>query len=299
MITCPKCAFSNQDHHEFCQACEASLTRSGYLQLFVSHTWADKVHPQFGRLTSELDGYDLWIDNTQIRPGKSIRDHVTEGITRAHVVLVLWSRAAAASAEVQFELQTAAALSKDIIPCRIDDTSTEDCPQLRGRLHINLQDKSADLGWMRLKSVLTDRFMTQLQAEIANMEPGPQRDARAATLADVAKAQAVVRSQIALLDHTEYRIHAGATDRNKSNPYVLNMLRQLATTMAANGSAQALAVQQLMEFIQTLFERLPNDDAMTVEFRNTLLRNKLEELDPQGANPWLAQFAALMDRAAR
>lgn len=266
------------------------------LTLFISHAWDDKVQPQFGDLYTELEGYELWIDKTNIPPGKDIRANIAEGIKQADLVILLWSAAAAASADVQYEMQTAVAEGKDIIPCLLDDTPFDKMPILEGRLYVDLRTTSAGvLGWMRLRYFLTEFFIAKYESRLMNVSDDAEKEERATMLTSLKTKQATVQMQIAFLQDTAFRIDAGAPDRDQKNPYLLNMVKSIEANMTRDGSASALQLQEFMTFIQEVFVRLPNDDPTTLKFRNTLFRVKLSELDPDGSNSRLGIIKAMLN----
>ena len=268
------------------------------LNLFISHAWADKINPQFGNLYTELDGYDLWIDKTDIPPGKDIRTHVRNGIEKADVVILLWSDAASASDDVQFELETTVALGKEIIPCILDDSPLEKVPFLKGRLYIDLRNAAAGaLGWMRLRYILTEYFLAKNESRFMNVDDEAEKEKRVAMLTKLKSKQAIVRKQIAFLQDTAFRVDNAAPNRDQANPYMLNMVKSIEATIATDASPAALQVREFMTFIQEVFTRLPGDDSATLRFRDTLLRVKLSELDPEGSNQWLTTFRNLLDLA--
>ena len=267
------------------------------LNLFISHAWADKVnHPQFGDLYTELAGYDLWIDKTNIPSGKDIDTYVRDGIERADVVIVLWSAAASASDDVQFELKTAVALGKELIPCILDDSPLEKVPFLRGRLYIDLRNAAAGaLGWMRLRYLLTEYFLAKNESRFMNVSDKGEKEKRASMLTTLKAKQAIVQKQIAFLQDTAFRVDNAAPNRDQANPYMLNMVKSIEATMGTDGSPSALQVREFMTYIQDVFMRLPGDDSATLSFRDTLLRVKLSKLDPNGSNQRLTMFRNLLD----
>ena len=269
------------------------------LNLFISHAWADKMNPQFGNLYTELEGYDLWIDKTNIAPGKDIRTYVRDGIERADVVIVFWSAAASASDDVQFELETAVALGKELIPCTLDNSSLEKVRFLRGRLYIDLRNAAVGaLGWMRLRYILTEYFLAKNESRFMNLYDEGEKEKRAAMLTSLKAKQAIVQKQIAFLQDTAFRVDNVAPNRDQANPYMLNMVKSIEATMETDGSPSALQVREFMTFIQEVFTRLPGDDSATLRFRDTLLRVKLSELDPNGSNQSLTMFRNLLALSA-
>src|SRR5204863_6620502 len=78
-----------------------------------------------GRIESilETDGLTAWLDRSEIRLGALLRAELEAALRDSRVVILLWSRAAAASRWVSTELLTAFHLGHFIIPCALDRTA--------------------------------------------------------------------------------------------------------------------------------------------------------------------------------
>jgi hypothetical protein len=262
----------------------------------VSHAWRDKTQPQFGELQSELGAYDLWLDKGRIGLGESIRDRLEEGLRDADLVLVLWSAAAANSADVRFELSTAGAAGKDIIACLLDDQRIDDEPVLRGRLCVDLRRTAQGaLGWRVLKYHLTQTWLAKNEELfLRGAEDAAELEERRARLREFKAKQEQVRAQLSPMVDSAYRIGAAAEDRHRENPYMLRMVRSLQSIAALDGGAGDPHLAAFMTFVPVVFERLPADDPETVKFRRTLFGAKLDELDPDDLNPRLHMIRAML-----
>lgn len=265
------------------------------LKLFVSHAWNDKDKPQFGSVYTELKGYDLWIDKSEIAPGSSIRENIAAGIRDAEVVIVLWSAAAAASESVRFEMATALAQGKVIVPCLLDGTSLAPLPGAGDRLAIDMKTPHAShVGWRVLRKFLMDVCIKKIENNISRMADASDKAQLESELLQLRQWQQALGAQISALQDTNFRIGAGAPDRDARNPYMLNMVHAIEASIPNTAAAADLQLKHFMQYIPTVFVRLPDDDAESVALRRSLFRARLRELDPAGRNPRLQLVQALL-----
>lgn len=264
------------------------------LKLFVSHAWNDKVKPQFGSVYTELKGYDLWIDKSEIAPGSSIKENIAAGIREAEVVIVLWSVAAASSESVRFEMATALAQGKVIVPCLLDGTSLAPLPGAGDRLAIDMRTPHASrVGWRILRKFLMDVCIRKIEKNISHMADARDKAQMEKELLQLRQWQQGLGAQISALQDTNFRIGASASDRDARNPYMLNMVHAIEASIP-DAAAADLQLKHFMQYIPTVFDRLPHDDAESVALRRTLFQTRLRELDPAGRNPRLQLVQALL-----
>jgi hypothetical protein len=265
------------------------------LKLFVSHAWHDKVQPQFGSVYTELKGYDLWIDKSEITPGSSIKEKIVVGIREAEVVIVLWSAAAAASESVRFEMATALAEGKLIVPCLLDDTSLAPLPGAGDRLAIDMRTpRASPVGWRKLRYFLMDVCIKKIEGRISLMADARSKAQMEADLLALRQWQQGLGAQISALQDTDFRMGAGASDRDARNPYMLNMVHAIEASIPETAAAADLQLKKFMQYIPTVFGRLPDDDAESVALRRSLFQTRLRELDPASQNARLQQVLALL-----
>lgn len=265
------------------------------LKLFVSHAWKDKDKPQFGSVYTELKGHDLWIDKSEITPGSSIKENIAAGIREAEVVIVLWSVAAAASESVRFEMATALAHGKVIVPCLLDGTSLAPLPGAGDRLAIDMQTPHASrVGWRILRKFLMDVCIRKIENNISRMTDAREKAQLEAELLPLRQWQQGLGAQISALVDTNFRIAIDAPDRDARNPYMLNMVHAIEASIPNTAAAADLQLKNFMQYIPTVFDRLPHDDAESVALRRTLFQTRLRELDPAGRNSRLQRVQALL-----
>jgi TIR domain len=92
------------------------------MNAFISHSSKDT--PQSVRIETALekDGHEVWLDRSDIRLGVLLRAELQSAIRKSQAVVLVWSKAAAASRWVAAEMLTAFHLRRFIIPCVVDDT---------------------------------------------------------------------------------------------------------------------------------------------------------------------------------
>ncbi|MBX7110144.1 MAG: toll/interleukin-1 receptor domain-containing protein [Chitinophagales bacterium] len=265
------------------------------LKIFVSHAWDDKVKDQFGQVYSELEQYDLWIDKSKLRPGENIREQIKKAINDCEVVLLLWSENAAASTDVQFEIETAIALNKHLLPCTINDYATDHSPHLAGRLYIDLRQTAempdAALGWMKVRVHLVDLYIEKMMARYKSSKVSEKLE----LLVHLDKLRVLQEEQekrLSLLEDSLFRKQKGASNRNQNNAYIKNMVNSIIKDFSSEkATPEQKQVVDFLKFTTKLFNQLPDDDEATVTARNAKMREKIRQLDPQGSNALLGELA--------
>ena len=92
------------------------------LDAFISHSSADSETAARVEQALESDGLKAWLDRSEIRLGALLRNELQTAIEQSRVVILLWSKAAAASRWVAAEVLTAFHLDRFIVPCILDRT---------------------------------------------------------------------------------------------------------------------------------------------------------------------------------
>ena len=98
----------------------AVLTMPAWAQTVILYSRADQVHAQ--RVYGLAATFDAVVIDASLRPGEAWRPAIAEAIMRARVVLILWSKHAASSAEVGTESRLALASQARVVPVLLDDT---------------------------------------------------------------------------------------------------------------------------------------------------------------------------------
>jgi hypothetical protein len=90
--------------------------------LFLSHSSRDAKLVQ--RLAASLSkaGLEAWVDASEMRYGRLLRNELQQAIGASRVLVLIWSAAAKASRWVWAELFTAFHLGRFIVPCVLDRT---------------------------------------------------------------------------------------------------------------------------------------------------------------------------------
>jgi hypothetical protein len=105
-------------------------------RIFISHAHANLRTAR--RIQAVLSAnYDPWLDDSDIPVGVLLRQELQKTIEASHMVLLLWSKAAAKSHWVAAEILMAFHLDRPIVPCVVDQTSL---PQFLSRsIFLDLQ----------------------------------------------------------------------------------------------------------------------------------------------------------------
>ena len=93
-----------------------------YMDAFISH--ASKDTPMAVQIEEALedDGLQVWLDHSEIRLGALLRRELQTAIKNSHILILLWSKAAAKSRWVAAEVLTAFHLDRFIVACVYDNT---------------------------------------------------------------------------------------------------------------------------------------------------------------------------------
>ena len=112
------------------------------VRVFVSHSSANLQAAQEVCAALCEAGADPWLDRADIRVGGLLRRQLQEAIAASDVVVLLWSKPAAASRWVAAEILTAFHLDRFVIPCVLSGAAL---PQfMSGGVHVDLRRRRAD-----------------------------------------------------------------------------------------------------------------------------------------------------------
>ena len=97
------------------------------MDAFISHSSKNRSLAAKVEAGLAAAGFDVWLDDTDITLGALLRSELQASIDRCRVLVLLWSKAAAASRWINAEWLTAYHLDKFIVPCTLDDTALPQC----------------------------------------------------------------------------------------------------------------------------------------------------------------------------
>ena len=92
------------------------------MNIFISHSSKDTSQSVRIEKALEKDGHEVWLDRSDIRLGVLLRAELQSAISKSRAVVLVWSKAAAASRWVAAEIITSFHLKRFIIPCVVDNT---------------------------------------------------------------------------------------------------------------------------------------------------------------------------------
>ena len=99
-------------------------------KVFISHSSVNPKAAQQVEAALNAAGFDPWLDHSDIRIGELLGKELQEAIKASKAVVLMWSKAAAASRWVATEVLTAFHLDRFIVPCVL---STTELPQFLSR----------------------------------------------------------------------------------------------------------------------------------------------------------------------
>jgi hypothetical protein len=89
-------------------------------QLFISYSHKDKAFASNIAKDLENEGYDIWLDRTDIQTGSRWDDEIVKGLKTSQVFMVLLSKAAVASENVKDEIGFATDHQKKMVPLLLE-----------------------------------------------------------------------------------------------------------------------------------------------------------------------------------
>jgi uncharacterized membrane protein YkvA (DUF1232 family) len=237
------------------------------VELFISHSWKNKTVAD--KLASDLEGTaKIWIDHQQTKPGEFIGEDVGEGLKRSDIVVVLWSKHAKKSDWVKGEVDWALQNGRTVIPCLLDDKKLP--KRWRHLLGVPFADYTQ--GFARLSLVLFKHGARELG--IADEKLLEQLD----------DWDGVVNY---LNDYRQQNEVSGDA------AYWIDRVLQVTTEAKAGGSVFLEQYQDVVEFTQTLTERVEaakDDRAALQEILHDVIRH--EHLAP----PILQKMRVLIEQ---
>ncbi len=136
-------------------------------KVFISHSWEDNAISREIAEYLKNNGAEIWIDYARISGGESLPDKMNEGLEWCDTLILIWTKAAAASYYVKLEWQCALTAQKVIIPCLLDHTKL---PLILGsKLYIPFHNPEA--GYPELARALNLR----IKKEASKIELVPKR----------------------------------------------------------------------------------------------------------------------------
>jgi hypothetical protein len=259
------------------------------LKIFLSHAWADKEHSLLKTLMNHLQNTDneVWIDKKRIDFGENIHAKLERAIHDCDVFIVAWSRNALASKDVNFEMQCAHREGKPIVPCMIDDLSTDESDILRGFKYIQLTgDAGRDQAQLSfLQNSLLARKFTLMDP---NNLPEEQREEwhRLRSKMDELKDFFVEAADI------DYRQKSGVSGNDSSNPYLQSTMGAFEKTMAGDPGQEKML--RFIARMKEVSERYP--DRKDDDLKQRLMLQAIYEIDPAGEDSSFTEMRADLER---
>jgi hypothetical protein len=110
---------------------------------FISHAGVDMATARTVEKALASAGVDSWLDDSDINVGALLRKELRGAIEASQAVVLLWSKAAAASRWVAAELLMAFHLDRFVVPCVLQ--GAPDLPQfLSGSVFLKIDKEDAD-----------------------------------------------------------------------------------------------------------------------------------------------------------
>jgi len=113
------------------------------MDAFISHSSNDMRLAARIERTLEDNGLKVWLDRSEIRLGRLLRNELQTAIRESRVIILLWSTVAAKSRWVAAEVLTGFHLNRFIIACASDKTPLPYF--LQSTIYLNLQPRKT--GW--------------------------------------------------------------------------------------------------------------------------------------------------------
>jgi len=175
-------------------------SRPRYMTAFISHSSHEAALATHVEQVLEARGLQVWLDRSEIRPGRLLRAELHESIRKSRALILLWSKAAAKSRWVAAEILTAFHLGRFIIACACDQAPLPYF--LQSTIYLNLQPQKTD-------------WTEQLQRAIRNAPDAanqvlPKMASQTPALADAITVLA--QGQLAVTDCLERNDLRGATE---------------------------------------------------------------------------------------
>ena len=110
--------------------------------VFISHAGVNLAVAEQVEVALDAAGFDPWLDRSDIRAGALLGKQLRQAIEASRAVVLVWSKAAAASPWVATEVLTAFHLDRYIVPCVLGAT---ELPQFLSRsVYFDLRKRRVD-----------------------------------------------------------------------------------------------------------------------------------------------------------
>ena len=112
-------------------------------KVFISHSSVNLKAARQVEAALAAAGFDPWLDHSDIRIGELLGKELQKAVKASKAVVLMWSKAAAASRWVATEVLTAFHLDRFIVPCVLSET---ELPQFLSRsVYFNLRKGRTDV----------------------------------------------------------------------------------------------------------------------------------------------------------
>ena len=109
---------------------------------FISHASSDLEAARQVEKSLAANGLNVWLDDSEIQLGVLLAGELQASISDCRVLVLLWSKTAAASRWVNTEWLAAHHLDRFIVPCVLDDTPLPQC--FEHSVHLDLRRNRGD-----------------------------------------------------------------------------------------------------------------------------------------------------------
>ena len=177
------------------------------MDAFISHSSRDAAVAVDVERRLEHGGLKVWLDRSEIRPGRLLRKELQSAIADSRVVVLLWSKPAAASRWIAAEILTAFHLDRFIVVCARDKTALPYF--LQNTIYLNVRPRKSDWAQPLLRAI-------RAAPRAANEVPAPmgsETTELAAEIRQLAAFQAEVTDRLGVNDLAGARKHQKTLDR--------------------------------------------------------------------------------------
>jgi len=259
------------------------------LKIFLSHAWADKERSLLKTLMNQLQNTadEVWIDKKRIDFGEKIQPKLATAIRDCDVFIVAWSRNALASKDVKFEMQCAQREDKPIVPCMIDDLSTDESDILRGLKYIQL---TGDAGHDQVQLAFLQNFLMRMKFKLT--DPNDLPEARREEWNQLQGKVANLKDFFDEAQDIDYRQKRKVSGNDSSNDYLQSTMGAFERMMVGEPGQEKML--RFIAKMKEVSERYP--DRKDDDVKQRLMLQAIYEIDPSGDDLTLTEMRAQLER---